>query len=51
MEIALMFAGILLAVALSGGNLMVALLLFAASQFVGTMVWFATGNARRHGRL
>jgi hypothetical protein len=47
MEIALFLAGVLIAAALAGESLMGALCLFAAFQFVATIVWVSAGSVLR----
>lgn len=49
METILLFACLLVAVALAGSNPLGALLAFAALQFVGSLVWFVATARPRYG--
>jgi hypothetical protein len=50
MEIVLLFAGLLVAVALGGNNLLGFLFAFAACQFVCSAVWFVASSHLKYGR-
>lgn len=47
MEIALLFAGLLVAVALGGQSTISALVAFAVFQFLATVMWLVTGSMTR----
>jgi hypothetical protein len=49
MEAVLLFAGVLVAVALGGNNLLGFLFAFAACQFVCSAAWFAATSYLKYG--